>query len=106
MARKVLLYVLVGGAAAALNQLASAWRSWETAPTLAGGIMVGLLALAVLGAMGWVGLILYEADRVSGQVRHRIGLYEWILATAEARRRDRLGHSPTGAVRPGQKRPG
>jgi hypothetical protein len=80
MKRALLLYALVGSATVALSQLVSAWRSWEVAPTLAGGVAVGLLAVALLGAMGWLGFILYEADWEVGQVPWHIGLYEWVLS--------------------------
>lgn len=89
MRRKALFYVLLGCATFGLSRVLQGWRQWRQVPSVEGGAEVALFALGVLGAMLWLGFLLYEVDRAAGRVRHRVGLYEWVLARhAEARRRD------------------
>ncbi len=79
MLRKALFYVLLGVATVGLSHLFNAWRAWRAAPTVAGGAAVVVFGLAVLGAMLWLGFLLYEVDRAAGRVRHRVGIYEWVI---------------------------
>jgi hypothetical protein len=89
MRRKALFYVLLGCATFGLSRVLQAWRQWRQVPSVEGGAQVALFALAVLGAMLWLGFLLYEVDRAAGRVRHRVGLYEWVLdRRTEGRRRD------------------
>ena len=103
--RKVLFYVLLGAATLGLSRFLQAWRAWRQVPSGAGGVEVILVGLGVLGAMLWLGFLLYEVDRAAGRVRHRIALYEWVLARrAEARRPDLLRTNRMGSLpstRPG-----
>jgi len=80
MRRKALFYGLLVLATLGLSHLLSAWRAWRAAPTVGSGAMVVAFGLGVLAAMLWLGFVLYEVDRAAGRVRHRIGLYEWVLA--------------------------
>lgn len=99
MRRKALFYVLLGLATVGLSRLLQAWREWRLAPSVAGGAEVALIGAGLLGTMLWLGFLLYEVDRASGRVRHRVGVYEWVLARrAEARRPDLL--ETEGARRP------
>ncbi len=79
MLRKALFYVLLGVATVGLSHLFNAWRAWRVVPTVAGGAAVVVFGLAVLGAMLWLGFLLYEVDRAAGRVRHRVGIYEWVI---------------------------
>lgn len=80
MRRKGLFYVLLGLATFGLSQFFGAWRAWRAAPSLGGGAAVAAFGLAVCGAMLALGFLLYEVDRAAGRVRHRIWIYEWVLA--------------------------
>jgi hypothetical protein len=95
MRRKALFYILLGLATFGLSEFLGAWRAWRTAPTMGGGSAVAVLGLAVLGAMFALGFLLYEVDRAAGRVRHRIWIYERVLAwRAEARRPDPVWPRP------------
>ena len=96
MRRKALFYVLLGLATVGLSQFLRAWRQWRLAPSVPGGAEVALVGCGLLAAMLWLGFLLYEVDRAAGRVRHRVGLYEWVLA-----RRD----VPAHAVGPEARRP-
>jgi len=87
MRRKALFYLLLGLATVGLSRFLQAWRQWRLAPSVEGGAVVVLIGCAVLVAMLWLGFLLYEVDRATGQVRHRIGLYEWVLARGTAGKR-------------------
>ena len=80
MRRKALFYVLLGLATFGLSQFFGAWRAWRAAPSLEGGAAVAAFGLGVCGAMLALGFLLYEVDRVAGRVRHRIWIYERMLA--------------------------
>ncbi len=84
MVRKALFYVLLGTATVGLSHLLGAWRAWRAAPTPAGSAWVALFGLVVLGAMLALGFLLYEVDRAAGRVRHRVGLYEWVITRRAA----------------------
>lgn len=104
MRRKALFYVLLGLATVGLSRVFQAWREWRLAPSAQGGAEVVLLGLGVLGAMFWLGFLLYEVDRAAGRIRHRVGPYEWILARrAESRRPDLLGTGGWGKLPPGDR---
>ncbi len=105
MRRKVLFYVLLAAATLGLSQFFAAWRTWRAAPTLDATATVGALGAALVLLMLWLGFLLYEVDRAAGEVRRRVGLYEWVLA----RRREagrRSGPWPVGhpSVGPGRRR--
>jgi len=87
MLRKALFYILLGVATVGLSRLFGAWRAWRAAPDLGGGAAVVALGLVVLASMLWLGFLLYEVDRAAGRVRHRVGLYEWVIAAAGGARR-------------------
>lgn len=95
MRRKTLFYVLLGLATVGLSHFLRAWRAWWAAPTVWGGAQVLGLGLGVLAAVLWLGFLLYEVDRAAGRVRHRVGLYEWVLA-----------RRPKGPALPGAAGPG
>jgi len=98
MRRKALFYALLGVATFGLSEFLGAWRAWRAAPTPGGGGTVAILGLVVLGAMLALGFILYEVDRAAGRVRHRIWLYERVLAwRGEARRPDLVWPRPPAA---------
>ena len=84
MRRKALFYALLGLATFGLSEFLGAWRAWRAMPTLGGGGTVAVLGLVVFGAMLALGFILYEVDRAAGRVRHRIWLYERVLAWRSA----------------------
>lgn len=79
MRRRIQFWLLLALATVGLSQGLAAWRDWQAAPTPAGAAAVAVLGLGVLGLMLWLGLLLYEVDRAAGRVRHRVGLYEWVL---------------------------
>jgi hypothetical protein len=87
MRRKALFYLLLAAATLSLSAFFGAWRGWRAAPSASTGVLVAVYALAVAGAMLWLGFLLYEVDRAAGRVRHRIWLYEWAL-TRKAGARD------------------
>ncbi len=58
MLRKALFYVLLAVATVSLSHLLGAWRAWRAAPTPGGGAEVAASALAVAGAMLWLGFLL------------------------------------------------
>jgi len=87
MRRKALFYLLLALATVGLSQLLQAWHRWRFAPSLEGGAEVVLVGCALVAVMLWLGFLLYEVDRATGQVRRRIGLYEWVLARGTAGRR-------------------
>lgn len=99
MGRKALFYVLLALATVGLSHFLQAWRRWWAAPTAAGGAQVALLGLGVLAAVLWLGFLLYEVDRAAGRVRHRVGLYEWVLAR---RPRDPVLPAAPGRARGGR----
>jgi hypothetical protein len=99
--RKVLFYLLLGAATVGLSRFLDAWRGWRQVPSAGGGVEVVVWGLGVLGAMLWLGFLLYEVDRAAGRVRHRVALYEWVLARrAEGRRPDLFGEGRVGESRP------
>lgn len=96
MGRKAVFYVLLGGATVALSRLLGTWRTWRAAPTPEGSAWVAFFGLIVLGTMLALGFILYEVDRAAGRVRHRVGLYEWVIRSRPTRSwviRSRRGRS-------------
>lgn len=89
MRRKALFYVLLGLATVGLSRFLQAWRLWRVGPSFQGTAELMLIGCGVLAAVLWMGFLLYEVDRAAGRVRHRVGLYEWVLARRmEARRPD------------------
>jgi hypothetical protein len=55
--------------------------------------------------MLWLGFLLYEVDRAAGQVRRRVGLYEWVLARrGEADRRGTAWPAASPTAGPGRGR--
>jgi hypothetical protein len=104
MRRKALFYALLGVATFGLSEFLGAWRAWRAAPTPGGGGAVAVLGLVVLGAMLALGFLLYDVDRAAGRVRHRIWLYERVLAwRAQARRPDLAWSRPPAAAEPGKR---
>jgi hypothetical protein len=103
MRRKAVFYVLLGLATFGLSEFLGAWRAWRAIPTLAGGGMVAVLGLAVLGAMLALGFLLYEVDRAAGRVRHRIWIYERALAWRGEGRRPGLVGPRLPAAEPGKR---
>ncbi len=79
MIRKALFYILLGVATVGLSHFLDAWRAWRAAPTPVGGVDVVLSGVIVAGAMLALGFVLYAVDRAAGRVRHRVGLYEWVI---------------------------
>jgi hypothetical protein len=87
MRRKAVFYLLLGLATFGLSRFLQAWREWRLAPTMPGAAEVVLVGVGILSVFLWLGFVLYEVDRVAGRVRHRIGLYEWMLARRGGGRR-------------------
>ncbi|HLW59706.1 MAG TPA: hypothetical protein VKV57_07240 [bacterium] len=100
MRRKARFYALLVLATVGLSRLLAAWRAWRAAPTLEGGLVVAAFGLVVVGAILWLGFVLYEVDRAAGRVRHRVGVYEWILARRVGARRPDLGWPEAPRTRP------
>ena len=90
MRRKARFYALLVLATVGLSRLLAAWRAWRAAPTMDGGLVVVAFGLGLLGAILWLGFVLYEVDRAAGRVRHRVGVYEWVLARRTGARRPDL----------------
>ncbi len=103
MRRKALFYVLLGVATFGLSEFLGAWRAWRAVPTLAGGGTVAALGLAVLGAMLALGFLLYEVDRAADRVRHRIWIYEQVLAWRAGARRPDLAWPRPAATEHGKR---
>jgi hypothetical protein len=88
MRRKAVFYLLLALATFGLSRFLQAWRAWRAAPTALGGAEVVLVGVGILGVFLWLGFVLYEVDREAGRVRHRIGVYEWVLARRGGGRTD------------------
>lgn len=99
MRRKALFYVLLAAATVSLSHLLGAWRAWRAVPTPGTGAEAAASALAVAGAMLWLGFLLYEVDRAAGRVRHRVGIYEWVLARQPRAVRPEWGWRGAAAAR-------
>jgi hypothetical protein len=104
MRRKLLFYGLLGAATVGLSRLFAACRSFAAAPGVETGASVIGFGAAVLGAMLWLGFVLYEVDRAAGRVRRRIAPYEWILSRRAAAQRPDLAWTASGHGRPGGRR--
>jgi len=79
----------------ALSEFLAAWRAWSAAPSPDHAAGVAVLGLVLVGAVGWLGFLLYEVDRAAGRIRHEVRLYEWIIA----RRRQETALERSGVLR-------
>ena len=78
--RKLTFWTLLAAAVLALSQFLAAWRLWRAVPSLDHAAAVAAFGVILVGAMGWLGFLLYEVDRAAGRIRHPVGVYEWIIA--------------------------
>ena len=105
MRRKLLFYALLAAATLGLSEFLSAWRVWRAAPTIDAAAAVVAIAVGLLVVMLWLGFVLYEVDRAAGQVRRRVGIYEWVLARrGEAGRRGAAWPTAHPSAGPGRGR--
>jgi len=93
--RKATFWALLVLATLGLSRFLAAYRTWQAGPTLGHAAAAVALGLVLLAVMGWLGFILYEVDRAAGRVRHRVGVYEWVIAM----RRPAAERETTGASR-------
>jgi hypothetical protein len=78
--RKLTFWALMIIATFALSEFLAAWRAWRAAPSPDHAAAATVLGLALVGAVAWLGFLLYEVDRAAGRIRHEVRLYEWIIA--------------------------
>jgi hypothetical protein len=96
--RKLTFWALLIAATVALSEFLAAWRLWRAVPSPEHAGAVVFVGMALLGAVAWLGFILYEVDRAAGRIRRQVALYEWIIA----RRRPEAAAVPRQAEQPGR----
>jgi hypothetical protein len=102
--RKLTFWALMLIATFALSEFLAAWRVWRAAPSPDHAAAVAVFGLALVGAVGWLGFLLYEVDRAAGRIRHEVRLYEWIIARRRSEVQRQAGQEAV-PERPGVRTP-
>lgn len=66
-----------------LSRVFQSWRWFAAGDTIAGALGLLGFGLLLIGSILYLGFFSYEAERARGNVKNRIGIYEWFLKRRE-----------------------